>query len=81
MSRKQDENTMLARRHKAAVEAKKNRDPAAKRCRQRDTEAFKHANTDAERAKMKPEEKYRADTSRGRRLISRAEAHAKVVTP
>ena len=72
MSRKQDQNVMHERRHKDAIKARDNK-KSDKRLRQRDTDAAKRASHD-DLLKMKPEDRYRADTSRGRRLIARAAA-------
>lgn len=87
MSRKQDKNLMQKRAHKKAVEDKKNRDPAAKRQRQKFTATGlkaideKKEPTYSEKLRavlngekpLKADEVYRADTSRGRRSIARAE--------
>ena len=72
MSRKQDENMMKVRKHKAAVDARKNADPTAKRQRQKFTQAALKMD-EAERSKTQPDAIYRADTAKGRRQITRAE--------
>ena len=80
MSRKQDENRLKALRHTEAIKARNEADPAAKRLRQRYTSEglkLKERNLGNDLKEklnsMKPEELYRADTSKGRRSIARAE--------